>query len=220
MTRFSALNLYEYRLDARIAPASSVPGVEIEVWDSPEATGSIGCGWNPEAEERLRGGESCAVARHGSEVVSYCWSTGGPAWVGEINRLVVPEPADVYLYDAFTLPAWRGRGLFRTLLSRLLITSRERGRRRALIFALATNRASCRAIEAAGFERFHAVWRVELAGWQRVWLRRSRLAALGVVLVTPDQLAAATSRRGRAGGLGDATPACCRERGAPGGGPA
>src|SRR5262245_17360122 len=120
MIRLSGLNLYEYRLEAPIPAGKSVAGIEIDVWDSPGATGAIGCGWHREAEERLRSGESCAVALHGSEVVSYCWSTDGPAWVGEINRLVVPEGADVYLYDAFTLPAWRGRGLFRALLSRLL----------------------------------------------------------------------------------------------------
>ena len=218
MIDLSGLNLYEHRLGAPIAPGKSVPGIELDVWDSPEAAGAIGCGWNPDAEERLRHGESCAVALHGREVVSYCWSTEGPAWVGEINRLVVPEPTEVYLYDAFTLPAWRGRGLFRTLLSRLLVTSGARGRRRALIFALATNRASCRAIEAAGFERFDVVWRVELVGWHHVWLRRGRLKALGVVLVTPDELAAVSAKREGRGGLGDAAPACCRERGASGGG--
>jgi GNAT superfamily N-acetyltransferase len=221
MIQLSALNLYEWRLEAPVKPWIAIPGIELDVWDSPEATGAIGCGWNPDAEERLRNGESCAVARHGSEVVSYCWSTDGPAWVGEINRLVVPEPPDVYLYDAFTLPPWRGRGLFRVLLSRLLAMSRERGRRRALIFALASNRASCRAIEGTGFERFHVVWRIEAWGQQGVWLRRSRLKALGVVLVTPEQLATVTRGPARRRiGDGDPTPACCRERGASGGGPA
>ena len=53
------------------------------------------------------------MARAGTDVVAYCWLTGAPVSVVEIDRLLIPGPDEVYFYDAFTSPAWRGRGLFR-----------------------------------------------------------------------------------------------------------
>lgn len=123
------------------------------------------------------------MALHGREVASYCWLTGAPTGVTEIDRLVVPGPDDVYLYDAFTEPRWRGRGLFSATIARLLAFARARGKRRALIFVLADNYASRKAIERTGFELFLAVSRV---GWWRpslLWVRGGRRARARVLLV-------------------------------------
>ena len=151
MIRASTLWLYERQLDIPVTPGAIPAGVELSVWDSPAAAADAPPGWHPEAEQRLSDGQACAVARHGRDIVAYCWLTCAPAWAGEIDRFVVPGPADVYLYEAFTLPEWRGRALFPALLGRLVSFALARGRQRALIFVLASNRPSRRAIERAGF---------------------------------------------------------------------
>jgi GNAT superfamily N-acetyltransferase len=171
MIRVNTLRLYERRLDGPITPGTPGGGLEIAVWDSPEAPAWAGSWWRREAAERLREGQACAVARHGGHVVAYCWLAVTPVPVAEIDRVVVPGAEEVYLYDAFTIPEWRGRGLFTTLLLELLTYMRRRGRKRALIFVLARNEASRRAIERGGFRLFQTVSRVELLGLRFVWPR-------------------------------------------------
>jgi GNAT superfamily N-acetyltransferase len=153
------------------------------MWDSPDASGALGARWHPEAAQRFREGQACAVARAGTDVVAYCWLTGAPVAVAEIDRLLIPGPDEVYLYEAFTSPAWRGRGLFQALLLRLQHFARARGRRRALIFVLASNVPSWRAIEGAGFRMFQAVTKVEVLGLGHAWFRGPRSERARVSLV-------------------------------------
>jgi GNAT superfamily N-acetyltransferase len=175
MIRIATLNLYERCLDdpVPLAFAPLPPGLEVEVH---EPAGDAPAPWHPEARARLAAGEACALVRSGDAVVAYCWSTTSPAPVEEIRRHVVPAGDEVYLYDAYTAPAWRGRRLFPAMLTVLLASARARGRRRALIFALAANRASTRAIEHAGFQRFLAISRVSIGGAGWLWVRGARSA--------------------------------------------
>ncbi len=171
MIRVDTLRLYERRLDGPVTPGAHPPGLQFAVWDSPTAPAWAGAWWHQEAGDRLREGQACAVARHEAEVVAYCWLAVTPVPVAEIDRVVVPGPEEVYLYDAFTVPEWRGRGLFTTLLLDLLTYTRAQGRKRALIFVLARNEASRRAIERGGFRLFQTVSRVELFGLPFLWPR-------------------------------------------------
>jgi GNAT superfamily N-acetyltransferase len=183
MIRVFTLRLYEHHLDAPSAARALPPGVEIEMWDSPAAAGPLGTRWHPEAAQRFREGQACAVARAGSDVVAYCWMTGAPVAVAEIDRLLIPGPDEVYFYEAFTSPAWRGRGLFQALLLRLQEFARARGRRRALIFVIASNVPSWRAIERAGFEMFQAVTKIEVLGLGHAWFRGPKSGRSRVSLV-------------------------------------
>jgi GNAT superfamily N-acetyltransferase len=187
MIRVATLCLYERDVDAPIVVSSLPPGVDLSVWDSPAAANDGGRPWHQEAERRIREGQVCAVARHESKVIAYCWLTHKPEWVAEVSRLVVPGPDEVYLYDAFTAPAWRGRGLFPAMLGQLIQYARTHGKRRALIFVLARNRASRRAIERAEFELFQAVSRVRLGGLRLLWFRGTRSARQRVTLVARKQ---------------------------------
>jgi GNAT superfamily N-acetyltransferase len=171
MIRVARLCLYERWLEAPVPPGTLPPGVELAVLEAPAQAREAGRPWQPEAEQRLREGQVCAVALHGGDVVAYCWLSQRPVLVAEIDRLVVPRNDEVYLYDAFTLPAWRGRGLFRVLLLRLLAFAHAKPWRRALIFARAGNRASRRAIERAEFQLFRIAWRAELWGLELRWFQ-------------------------------------------------
>lgn len=177
MIRVLTLNLYEQCLDrpAAATPAPLPDDLELVLRASP-ATGQAEPAWHPEAQARLAAGQTCAVVLAQGAVVAYCWATTAPAPVDEIGCLVVPGDDEVYLYDAYTAPAFRGRRLFPAMLSALTARARSRSRRRALIFVLASNVSSARAIEHAGFRRFQAVTRVELCGAGWLWLRGSRAA--------------------------------------------
>ena len=184
MIRLRTLCLYERHLDAPVTLGPLPPDVELAVWDTPPEPGDKDRPWHPEAERRIREGQACVVARHASRVIAYCWLTRRSEWVAEIDRFVVPGGDQVYLYEAFTEPAWRGRGLFPAMLFRLLAYARVQGCHRALIFVLTDNRASRRAIEKAGFELFQTVSRLEIGGLRRLLFRRRRGSRARVTLVT------------------------------------
>jgi len=178
MIRVATLNLYEQRLDRPVATASAPlpPGLELVLHESPAIAGDATRAWHQDAPARLAAGQACAAVRAQGTVVAYCWATTSPAPVEEIRCHVVPGGDEVYLYDAYTAPEWRGRRLFPAMLAALTGFARTRGRRRALIFVLASNRASARAIEHAGFERFQVVSCVEACGARWLWWRGPRSA--------------------------------------------
>ncbi len=113
---------------------------------------------------RFNRGEVCGVARLNSEVVSYCWVAFQQAEVGEINRTIKLRNNELYFYDAFTLPDYRGRGLFPALLTAILGFARSQGCSRALIFSLRENRPSVRGIEKAGFSLFQSIYFLKSPG--------------------------------------------------------
>ena len=109
-------------------------------------------------------GDRIATGNDRCKVVSYCWIAFGEEWIGEIEMKVKPGPQEAYLYDAFTLPQYRRRNFFSTLLSNSLEYLESRGYSRALIFALSSNRPSIKAIEKSGFKCFQSVLFFKLFG--------------------------------------------------------
>jgi RimJ/RimL family protein N-acetyltransferase len=180
MPRLVTLRVYERRLDAPDPPSATPPGLEIRMLDAERAS-DLDSAWHPEAAQRFRDGQACAVACERGAIVAYAWLARTPVVVGEIDHVFVPGAEDVYIYDAFTASAWRGRRLFSAVTAALLGQGRAWGRRRAMIFVGAANHASRRAIERAGFELAHTVTRVELWGFTRLWFRGPRTARITLV---------------------------------------
>lgn len=185
MIRTATLCLYERRLDAPVSPRALPDGVEVEILHSPSTPPVTGTGHRP-LERPLGEGEALAVARRGTAVVAYTWLTWEPVWVEEIRRILLPGPDEVYAYDAFTVPEWRGHALFPALLARLGAFARAEGRRRVLVFALDRNTASRRAIERAGFQLFGTVTRVDVWGLEWLWFRGFASRRARPALATPS----------------------------------
>ncbi len=120
-------------------------------------------------ERRLGRGERCFSALHRGRVVSYCWFSQARVGIEEVGLNVVVQPDEVYLYDAFTLPPWRGRGLYPALLTRMVKEAMEMGCQRAMIFTVEDNLPSRQGIEKAGFELFQRITHYRLLGFS--WYR-------------------------------------------------
>jgi GNAT superfamily N-acetyltransferase len=183
--RVITLRLYGQRLAGAAPPGAPPPDIALEVWESPR---DKDVSWHLDGPRRFRDGQACAVALHDKQVVAYCWLASTPIPVAEIDRVVVPAADEVYLYDAFTVPGWRGRGFFTLMLRHLLAHARSQGRRRALIFAEARNVPSCRAIERAGFAILQTVVRLDVLGFTRQWSRGRLPQASRITLVDARRL--------------------------------
>ena len=135
-------------------------------------------------QARLDRDEQFWTAQLDNRIVSYCWATRDPVEIGEIRCRIHPRVDEIYFYDAFTFPEYRGRNLYPALLQRMLEHSREVGLRRALIFVLSDNMASIRGVEKAGFKEFQRVTYCTFLGLGR-YLYRPRLPeTAGVDLLT------------------------------------
>ncbi|UCD84910.1 MAG: GNAT family N-acetyltransferase, partial [Deltaproteobacteria bacterium] len=113
---------------------------------------------------RLNQGEICGTAWFNSEIVSYCWLVFRQAEVGEIDQVIKLRSDELYLYDAFTLPEYRGKGFFPALLTAVLSFAKSQDYTRALIFSLRDNRPSVRGIEKAGFCLLKSIYFIKIMG--------------------------------------------------------
>jgi len=160
------LCLYGFPLPGEVPPCE--PSLEVEydaVGQSSPGIGRLTAVQEGRLiERRLGRGERCFLVLHKGQVVAYCWFSQARVGIEEVDLTVVVQPDEVYLYDAFTLPPWRGRGLYPALLTRMVKEAMEMGYRRAMIFAGEDNLPSRQGIEKAGFEFFQRITHYKLLG--------------------------------------------------------
>ncbi|MGQ4807899.1 hypothetical protein NKDENANG_01265 [Candidatus Entotheonellaceae bacterium PAL068K] len=132
---------------------------------------------------RLERGELFWTAQHSDRIIAYCWVTQESVAIGEVRRIISPRRDEVYLYNAFTFPEYRGQNLYPALLHRILEHSRQQGLRRALIFVLSDNTASIRGVQKAGFREFQRVTYRNFLGFDRYTYRPRLSVAAGVDLL-------------------------------------
>ena len=98
---------------------------------------------------RLARGCRCFAACSEGRIVGYGWLSTGPEWIGEAGLELRPGAAEAYVWNCVTMPRDRRRGVFRSLLQRLVATARDEGLRRLWIASVAGGAES--AVVAAGF---------------------------------------------------------------------
>jgi GNAT superfamily N-acetyltransferase len=103
---------------------------------------------------RLRSAQACFVARHEGRIIAACWSATRPAWSEFLRREIGVAEGDVYLFDAFTLAACRGRGISPALCVQQLRHFRQLGLQRAIRATLPENAPALHAHAKTGFRRY------------------------------------------------------------------
>ncbi len=135
-------------------------------------------------QARLERGEQFWVTQLDDKIAAYCWATDAPVEIGEVRRVIRPRSGEIYLYDAFTFPEYRGQNLYPALLHRILVQSCQQGLPRALIFVLDDNVASIRGVQKAGFREFQRVTYCNFLGLSR-YVYRPRLPPTAGVDLLP-----------------------------------
>lgn len=123
--------LFERRLgDAPAGRAPPTPGAELGLLEP----GDIGeyLAFHPRAtrselERRLAAGDRCHVARAGGRLAAVRWVAFEEARVPYLEHAFPLAEQEVFIYDAFSDPAWRGRGLSRALFHTMDASLRSEG---------------------------------------------------------------------------------------------
>lgn len=102
-------------------------------------------------------GHRCYVVRLGAETAGYGWSATSHAAIGELGLAFALEPGNRYLWGFVTLLAWRGQGVYPSLLQAIL---RQEGAEAARFWIghAPDNDASAHGILRAGFQRVGELW--------------------------------------------------------------
>lgn len=119
----------------------------------------------------------CYAGRVGDDIASYGWVSEAETALGEIEAIIRPGDGEAYIWDCRTLPAFRGRGLYRDLLTQL-VTDLSRDRlHRAWIATLQRNRAGCRGVMRAGFHPVLRIRHLRLGPMRWWWVKPDRAAS-------------------------------------------
>lgn len=121
--------------------------------------------------QRLRAGKAKGFALMDSmgTPIHFAWITAfNGFFLAELNaRVEAPCPEDMLLFDCWTPVAARGHGYYGRAIGRIAYQVRSAGKR-PWIFSAATNTASVRGIERAGFERRYSLIRHKVFNLQRI----------------------------------------------------
>lgn len=122
-----------------------------------------------ELADRLRSGQLCFVARYQGRIVAAAWVSFQPAWVRFLGCRTDVAPDEGYIYDKFTLPAYRGYGIANAVRTHHLKHLQRAGFRRAIGVVLPENVSSLRDDAKGGFRTYGVLGRIKLGPWQRVF---------------------------------------------------
>ena len=115
---------------------------------------------------RLKHGRHCFIALDGVKLAAYCWATTQVDY--DLDNIKIElKSGDVYLDDAFTLPAYRRRGIQKALHLHRLIQMRNLGCRRAVLIVDQNNIASQNLMKKLGYQN------VDKLSFRRILWRRT-----------------------------------------------
>jgi GNAT superfamily N-acetyltransferase len=100
---------------------------------------------------RLNSTTRCFLVEGAGVLLHASWVTTGAAWTREIRAYVVPPPGDAYVYESFTAPEARGRGVYPFALAGICSWGEREGVERVWVAVESGNAPSLRAITKAGF---------------------------------------------------------------------
>jgi GNAT superfamily N-acetyltransferase len=131
-----------------------------------------------EVRRRLDEGQQCFAVWHDRRIIHAAWAVTGRARIEYLSTEITLAPDEVYWYDVFTSPAFRGLGAAAARMIEMMRCFRDRGYRRLFAAILPENRSGLRLDEKAGWSRrIGVIGYVGLGPWRHVFCRIERGAS-------------------------------------------
>jgi hypothetical protein len=120
---------------------------------------------------RLTMGHQCYLARHEGRIVAACWTATRPVWSEYLDCEIGLAAGDAYLFDRFTLPAFRGLRIGNVVRMHQLRSLQQAGFRRTISAIVLENKPALRDIAKGGARPFAVIGRIRIGRWQRTFRR-------------------------------------------------
>jgi len=121
------------------------------------------------ADERLHRGARCFLAWDGDQLAHGYWMGSDRVRIDYMEGDLILAPGDVYMYDSYSPPAYRGRGLAQAMGLHVMRIAREEGYKRAWCLPAIENRAGTRPVEAIGYRAVSTLHYLRLGPWGHYW---------------------------------------------------
>ena len=130
----------------------------------------------PEADprevlRRLREGQLCHTASHDGRLVYVSWASMRRAWIEYLEREIELAPEEVYSYEVFAAPEFRGTGIMAATGVFRLRYFRDRGYRRIIAVVMPENKRAFRAFVKLGYRSCGTMGYVRIGPWRREFSR-------------------------------------------------
>src|SRR5262245_52104831 len=145
--------LWERPLDVPLENVTAKVSVQIEVLDQTHIADYLQFrpDTNPaDISQRLTNGQWCFIAHHQGRIVHADWIMTGQVWLVYLACELPLAPDEVYSYDSFTVPEFRGQNIAAARSVYMHRTMQERGYKRVVTMTLPDNQAAIRMHERAG----------------------------------------------------------------------
>jgi len=161
--RKESLSLYIYDLCDSIKKIEPALVVDISTLEHPVELENTP---KTAVAERLASGQTIFVALHQTKPVGYLSTATDRCWVGEVEDSFAVAPKEVYLFDAYTFKAFRGKHIYPALITHAAQYYKNRSYTKALIFSSTNNVSSVKGIEKTGFCCFKNIHFRNILGWK------------------------------------------------------
>ena len=116
--------------------------------------------------DRLNAGHWCFVARHEGKLISATWATIHRTWTSYLARAIHFMPDEVYFYDVFTRPDFRGKSILPAILVDMIRYFRDAGYRRMVCLVLPENKSSLKALQKVAFHPLGMMGYIKIGPWR------------------------------------------------------
>lgn len=124
-----------------------------------------------EVRRRLGTGQWCFAVWHDGQIIGASWLAGGRVRIDYLGRELTLGPDEVFIYDGYTSPAFRGSRASPLRTARSIRHASELGYRRLLATVLPENRAALPLWNRVGYRRLGVIGYVKLGPWRLDFLR-------------------------------------------------
>jgi GNAT superfamily N-acetyltransferase len=117
----------------------------------------------PRAEKRLKNGDVCFIAEKEADIVHYEWICFNEHETG-LQRKIRVGPNSAYLYDTYTVPKYRGKGINPAVYTNVVNYLSQRGIKEIYFIILSNNYISLRTSQKATPRKIGEVTLIKLLG--------------------------------------------------------
>ncbi|MFZ1041793.1 MAG: GNAT family N-acetyltransferase [Anaerolineales bacterium] len=164
-----ALNLDEPRTS--ITPLLDVSFRQIGPESVSLLTGMMGDNARAEILRRFETGRRCYIGSVDDQLAAYGWVSLNEEYLGELDLRVRLLPGEAYIWDCFTLPAFRRKGFYSALLTHIVGELQADQLCRVWIGADSDNKSSQDGIARAGFHMVANMIVARVFAMRLVWVQ-------------------------------------------------
>ena len=115
---------------------------------------------------RVHRGDLCHIAKRNGQIIFVSWIAFGDCYSYAMDKEYELADNEAYLYSAYTLPEFRGNGIYPAVHSQSLRLLKDLGYKRILAFIASENSAAMRMPEKLGYDKVGTTGFIEMFGFR------------------------------------------------------